>query len=42
MAQQSTTQAASSSQIWGRLEACVREQVQRLLQGLFEEEITAL
>jgi putative transposase len=42
MAQQPTSQAPSSSPIWERLEAFVREQVQWLIQALLEEEITAL
>jgi putative transposase len=42
MEQQSTSHASSSSLIWERLEACVREQVQRFIQALLEEEITAL
>jgi putative transposase len=42
MEQQTTSHASSSSPIWERLEAFVREQVQRLLQVLLEEEITAL
>jgi putative transposase len=42
MEQQSPSHASSSSLIWERLEACVREQVQRFIQALLEEEITAL
>jgi putative transposase len=42
MAQQSTSHTSSSSPIWERLEAFVREQVQRLIQALLEEEVTAL
>jgi hypothetical protein len=39
MEQKTTSQASSSSPIWERLEACVREQVQRLIQALLEEEM---
>lgn len=42
MAQQNTAQHSSSSPIWERLETFVREQVQRLIQALLEEEVTAL
>ena len=42
MEQQTTSPASSSSLIWERLEAFVREQVQRLIQALLEEEVTAL
>ena len=42
MAQKTTTQASSSSQKWERLEVFVREQVQRFIQALLDEEITAL
>jgi len=42
MAQQTTSQGSSSSQIWERLEAFVRDQVQRFIQALLEEEITEL
>jgi hypothetical protein len=42
MEQQTTTQPASSSQRWERLEAFVREPVQRCIQALFEEAVTAL
>jgi putative transposase len=42
MAQQSTSQPSSSSQMGERLEAFVREQVQRFIQALVEKEITAL
>jgi putative transposase len=42
MEQKTTTQALSSSEIWERLEAFVREQVQWFIQALLEEEITAL
>jgi hypothetical protein len=40
--QQTTTQSSSSSQIWERLEVFVREQVQRFIQALFDEEVMAL
>jgi putative transposase len=42
MEQQTTSHASSSSPIWESLEAFVREQVQRLIQALLEEEITEL
>jgi hypothetical protein len=42
MEQKTTTQALSSSEIWERLEVFMREQVQRFIQALLEEEITAL
>jgi hypothetical protein len=42
MAQQTTSQPSASSPIWERLEALVREQSQRFIQALFEEEGTAL
>ena len=42
MEQQTTSHASSSSPIWERWEAFVREQVQRLLQALVEEELTVL
>jgi hypothetical protein len=42
MEQQTTSHASSSSPIWERLEAFVREQVRRFIQALLEEEITAL
>jgi putative transposase len=42
MDQQTTSHASSSSPIWEHLEAFVREQVQRFIQTLLEEEITAL
>lgn len=42
MAQQNTSPHSSSSPIWERLETFVREQVQRLIQALLEEEVTAL
>jgi hypothetical protein len=40
--QKSITQTSPSSQLWDRLEAFVREQVQRCTQALLEEEVTAL
>lgn len=42
MEQKSTTPTSSSSQMWERLEAFVREQIQRFIQALLEEEVTAL
>ena len=42
MAQQTTTQGSASSQMWDPLEAFVREHIQRFIQPLLEEEITAL
>jgi putative transposase len=42
MEQKTTTQGSASSQMWDRLEAFVREQIQRFIQALLEEEITAL
>jgi putative transposase len=42
MEHQTTSHASSSSPIWECLEAFVREQVQRFIQALLEEEITAL
>jgi transposase-like protein len=42
MEQKTTTLPSSSSPIWDRLEAFVREQIQRFIQALLEEEITAL
>jgi hypothetical protein len=41
MEQQTTTPPPSSSQMWERLEAFVREHVQRFIQALLEEEVTA-
>jgi putative transposase len=41
MSQKSTEQTATSSGIWEGLEALVREHVQRLIQALLEEEVTA-
>ena len=40
--QKTTTQSSPSSQMWERLEVFVREQVQRFIQALLDEEITAL
>ncbi len=42
MEQKTTRQLLSSSEMWERLEVFVREQVQRFIQALLEEEITAL
>jgi putative transposase len=42
MEQETTTQSLSSSQMWERLEEFVREQVQRFIQVLLEEEVSAL
>ena len=42
MEQKTTTLPSSSSQMWERLEAFVREQIQRFIQALLEEEVTAL
>jgi putative transposase len=42
MEQKTTTQGSTSSQMWERLETFAREQVQRFIQALLEEEITAL
>ena len=42
MEQKTTSQASSSSPLWERWQAFVREQVPRLLPALLEEEITAL
>ena len=42
MEQKTITQTSPSSHIWDRLEAFVREQVQRFIQALFEEEVPAL
>ena len=42
MEQQTTSQASASSPIWERLEAFVREQIQRVIQAVLEEEITEL
>ena len=42
MEQKTTTQSSSSSQMWERLDEFVREQVQRFIQALLEEEVSAL
>jgi putative transposase len=42
MEQQTISRASSSSPSWERLEAFVREHIQRFIQALLEEEITAL
>jgi putative transposase len=42
MEQKTTIQISSSSQMWERLEAFVRERVQQFIQALLAEEITAL
>jgi hypothetical protein len=42
MEQKATRQASWSSLIWEQLEAFVREHVQRVLQELLEEEVTAI
>jgi putative transposase len=42
MEQKTTIPTSSSSQMWERLEAFVREQIQRFIQALLEEEVTAL
>jgi putative transposase len=42
MEQKTTTQSSSSSQMWERLEEFVREHVQRFIQALLEEEVSAL
>jgi hypothetical protein len=42
MEQKTTTPTLSSSQMWERLEVFVREQIQRFIQALLEEEVTAL
>src|SRR5918998_1761491 len=42
MEQQTTTYVVPSSDIWERLEACVREHIQWFIQALLEEEVTAL
>ena len=41
MSQQITEQTSTSSAMWEGLEALVREQVQRLIQALLEEEVAA-
>lgn len=42
MGQKTTTRPSSSSQMWERLEAFVREQIQQFIQALLEEEVTTL
>ena len=42
MEQKTTTQSSLSSQMWERLDECVREQVQRFIQALLAEEVSAL
>lgn len=42
MKQQSTALASASSGLWERLEDFVREQIQRLIQAVLEEEVTEL
>jgi putative transposase len=42
MEQKSTAKASASSQIWERLEAFVRAQIQHVIRALLEEEITTL
>jgi hypothetical protein len=42
MAEKPTRQASSSSPQWERLAVVVREQIQRFMQALLEEEVTAL
>ena len=42
MEQKTTTPPSSSSQMWERLETFVREQIQRFIQALLEEEVTTL
>lgn len=42
MQQQTTTRAVASSPMWDRLELFVREHIQRFIQALLEEEVTAL
>jgi len=41
MAQKSTPPVGPSSEMWGRLEVFVREPIQRFIQTLLEEEVTA-
>jgi hypothetical protein len=41
MAQKITPPGGPSSEMWGRLEGFVREQIQRFIQTLLEEEVTA-
>lgn len=42
MEQKTTPQPSSSSEMWERVETCVREQLQRFIQALFEEAVTNL
>ena len=42
MQQKAISHPSSSSPLWERLDACVREQVQRRMQALLGEEVTAL
>jgi putative transposase len=42
MEQKTITPTSPSSQMWERLEAYAREQVQRFIQALLAEEVTAL
>lgn len=42
MAQKITPPVGSSSEMWERLEVFVREHIQRFIQTLLEEEVTAL
>jgi putative transposase len=42
MAQKTTTHVIASSERWERLEVFVREQIQRCIQALLEEEVTTL
>ena len=42
MEPKTTTPSSSSGPMWERLEEFVREQVQRFIQALLEEEVSAL
>ena len=42
MEQKTTPHAGSSSEMWERLEAFVRAHIQRFIQALLEEEVTAV
>jgi transposase-like protein len=42
MDQKTTMHGVSSSEMWERLEVFVREHIQRFIQALLEEEMTAL
>jgi hypothetical protein len=42
MEQKTTTHVVSSSETWERLEGFVREHIQRFIQALLEEEVTAV